>query len=104
MVQVSKRLVVKKEIPIDYSKDLIDSLDLALAEYYCNNKDYEKGLAIYRNIIPQLFDEEQNNVINKYINHSLNYAQSMKQDKKWVEAVEIYRDLMKYYNNAEKRK
>ena len=32
MVQVSKRLVVKREIPVDNSKDLVNSLDVALAE------------------------------------------------------------------------
>ena len=94
MVQVSKRLVVRKEIPLDNSKDLVNSLDIALADYYCNTKNYEKGLQIYRDILPQLFDAERNVVLNKYINHSLNYAQSMTQEKKWVEAVEIYRDIM----------
>ena len=96
MVQVSKRLVVKKEVPFDYSKDLIDSLDIALADYHCNNKNYEKGLQIYRETIPKLTETERQQVLNKYITHSLNYAQSMAQDKKWVEAVEIYRDIMKY--------
>ena len=96
MVQVSKRLVVKREVPIDNSKDLVNSLDVALAEYHCSNKNYEKGLQIYRDIIPELIDSEKAFAINKYINFSLQYAQSMLQQKKWVEAIEIYRDLMKY--------
>ena len=96
MVQVSKRLVIKKEVPIDNSKDLINSLDIALADHHCNNKNYEKGLQIYREILPQLFDSEKNQVMNRYITHSLNYAQNMYQEKKYVEAVEIYRDIMKY--------
>ena len=96
MVQVSKRLVVRKEVPIDNSKELVNSLDIALADYHCNNKNYEKGLQIYRDLIPQLMDLERNQVMNKYITHSLNYAQSMYQDKKFLEAVEIYRDIMKY--------
>ena len=96
MVQVSKRLVVRKEIPLDNSKDLINSLDIALADYHCNNKNYEKGLKIYREIIPQLLEPECNQVLNRYINHSLKYAQSMAHEKKWIEAIEIYRDIMKY--------
>ena len=96
MVQVSKRLVVKKEIPIDYSRDLINSLDIALAEHHCNNRNFEKGLEIYREIIPQLFDEERREITHKYIGYALQYAQNMSQDKKWVEAIEIYRDIMKY--------
>lgn len=95
-MQVSKRLVVKKEIPIDTSQDLVNSLDVAIAEYHCNNKEYEKGLKIYREIIPQLFDDERNSVINKYINYALEYASSMSKDKKWIEAIEIYRDIMKF--------
>ncbi len=96
MVQVSKRLVVKKEVPIDYSKDLVNSLDVALADYHCNNKNYEKGLILYREIIPQLLDSERNEVLNRYILHSLNYAQLMYQEKKYVEAIEVFRDIMKY--------
>ena len=96
MVQVSKRLVIRKEIPMDNSKDLVNSLDLALAEYHCNNKNFEKGLQIYRDIMPTLTEIEQNQAINKYINYALAYAKSMVQEKKWIEAIEIYRDIMKY--------
>ncbi len=97
MAQISKRLVVKKEIPMDNSKDLVNSLDIALAEYHCTQKDYEKGLKIYREILPQLVDyQERMSTLHKYIDFSLQYAQSMTKDKKWVEAVEIYRDIMKY--------
>ncbi len=96
MVQVSKRLVVKKEIPIENSKELISSLDMALADYYCSKKNFEKGLALYKEIIPQLFDKERNTAVNRYINHSLSYGQSLMQEQKWIEAVEVYRDLMKH--------
>ncbi len=95
-MQVSKRLVVRKEIPIDNSQDLVNSLDVAIAEYHCNNKEYEKGLKIYREIIPQLADNERNDVINKYINYALDYAREMTKDKKWIDAIEIYRDIMKF--------
>ena len=60
MVQISKRLVVKKEIPIDTSKDLVNSLDIALADYHCNNKNYEKGLQIFRETLPLLTEQEHN--------------------------------------------
>ena len=96
MVQISKRLVIKKEIPIDVSKDLVNSLDLALAEHYCNNKDFTKGLQVYRDILPELYEHEKNAAMHKYINYSLQYAHILTLEKKWVEAIEIYRDLMKY--------
>lgn len=96
MVQVSKRLVVRKEVPVENSRELISSLDVALADYYCANKNYEKGLQLYREIIPQLAEPERSNAINRFINQSLVYGQNMMQDQKWVEAVEIYRDIMKH--------
>ncbi|MBQ7764625.1 glycosyltransferase family protein [bacterium] len=96
MVQVSKHLVIKKEIPIDTSKDLINSLDIAMAEYYCKNNDFEKGLQLYREILPLLKENEYNSTLNSYINYSLNYAKQKTDEKKWIDAIEIYRDLMKY--------
>ena len=96
MVQVSKRLVVRKEVPLDNSKDLVNSLDLALAEYHCQQKDFEKGLKIYREILPTLVDNEKIVATNKYLNFAFQYAQTKTQDKKWAEAIEIYRDLMRY--------
>lgn len=95
-MQVSKRLIVRKEIPIDNSQDLVNSLDVAIAEYHCNKKEFEKGLKVYREIIPQLVDSERDAVVNKYINYALQYANEMSKDKKWIEAIEIYRDIMKF--------
>lgn len=95
-MQVSKRLIVRKEIPIDNSQDLVNSLDVAIAEYHCNKKEFEKGLKVYREIIPQLVDSERDAVVNKYINYALQYANEVSKDKKWIEAIEIYRDIMKF--------
>ena len=53
MVQVSKRLVVRKEVQIDNPQELITSLDLGMADYYCNSKNFIKGLELYKNIIGQ---------------------------------------------------
>ena len=66
-MQVSKRLVVRKEIPMDNSKDLIISMDVAMAEYYCKNNNYERGLELFREVIPTIPDEaERNNLINPF--------------------------------------
>ena len=71
-MQVSKRLVVRKEIPIDNSKDLISSMDVAMAEYYCKNNNYERGLEIFREAIPEIIDEaDRNNVINILLKQSI---------------------------------
>ena len=96
-MQVSKRLVVRKEIPMDSSRDLINSLDIAMAEYYCKNNNYERGLGIYREAIANISEEvERNRVINQYINSAINYAQKLSLDKQYIEAIEQYRDIMRY--------
>ena len=96
-MQVSKRLVVRKEIPMDNSKDLITSMDVAMAEYYCKNNNFERGLELYREVISEIPDEaERNSVINQYINQAINYAQRLSLDKKYIEAIEEYRNIMKY--------
>lgn len=96
MVQVSKRLVIKKEIPLDISKDLINSLDTSLAEYYCDNKDFMRGLKILRETLPNLAEAEREQVVQKYLADALNYAKLKVQDKKWTEALDIYREIMKF--------
>ena len=98
MVQVSKRLVVTKEIPMDMDNNLAEMLDVALAEYYCKNNNFEKGLKIYREAISKLNQIERDKTINQYINYALQYAQIKMNDKKWVEAIEIYRDIMRFSN------
>lgn len=96
-MQVSRRLLVKKEIPIDNSKDLIHSMDIAMAEYYCKNNNYERGLEIFREVIPNTSDDaERNEIINKYLTQALTYSQKLVTDKKYIEAIEQYRDMMKY--------
>lgn len=96
-MQVSKRLVVRKEIPMDNSKDLIVSMDVAMAEYYCKNNNFERGLEIFREVIPTIYDEvERNDVINNYMNYALQQAQKMYSDKKYIEAIEQYREIMKF--------
>jgi len=96
VVQVSRPLYIKKEVPMDYSKELVNSLDLAMAEYYCKNKDFEKGLKMYRETFPFLPEQEKNLAIHKYITFAMQHAQNLASEKKWAEAIEIYRDLMKY--------
>ena len=96
-MQVSKRLVVRKEIPMDNSKDLITSMDVAMAEYYCKNNNFERGLEIFREVISTIYDEvERNDVINNYMNYALQFAQEMFSDKKYIEAIEQYREIMKF--------
>ncbi len=96
-MQISKQLVIKKEIPIDNSKDLINSMDVALAEYYCKNNDAARGLEIFRELIPNVADPlERNSIVNNYINNAVIYAQKLMSEKKFIEAIEQYRDIMKF--------
>ena len=96
-MQVSRRLVVRKEIPVDNSKDLVNSMDLAIAEYYCKSGNYERGLNIFRESLSDITDEiEKNRMINRYLNFAMEYSQKLMNDKKFIEAIEQYREMMKY--------
>ena len=96
-MQVSKRLVVKKEVPIDTAKDLVNSMDLALAEYHCRNNNPEKGLQLFRELIPNLYlENDRFRITNMYINFALAYAQKLASEKKFIEAIEQYREIMNY--------
>jgi len=95
MVQVSRQLVVRKEVPIDNAADFIGSVDVALAEHYCNIKNFEKGLALFKETFPHLLDSKREYAMNKYINYALQHAQALSQEKKWAEAIEIYREVMR---------
>ena len=74
MVQISKKLVVRNAVTVENTKDLTNALDVSMAEYYCTNKDYEKGLKDYRKIIPYLGESDRNQAISRYIEHALNYG------------------------------
>ena len=84
-MQVSKRLVITKQIPIDNSKDLVNSLDVALAEYYCKDGNYEHGLEIYRKVLSEINSEpERSQVVSKYLSSALEYSHKLMTDKKPV--------------------
>ena len=95
MVQVSRRLIVRKEVPIDNSQELVGSLDIAIAEHYCKTKNFEKGLNLLKEVIPTLSPDERNQVVNKFINYSMVYGQILINDKKFIEAIEVFREVMK---------
>ena len=96
-MQVSKRLVVHKEIPVDTAKemDLLTSMDVAMAEQYCKVKNFNEGLKKFKEVIPIINDErEKRAVINKYLNFSLSHGQNLMGQQKFLEALEVYREIM----------
>lgn len=72
------------------------TVDKALAEYYCTQGDYEKGLELYKKTIPLLPEEEKEDAIAKYRGHALRATSGLAKEQKWGEVLEIYRDIMKY--------
>lgn len=94
MVQISKKLVVKNAVTVDNTKELTNALDVSMAEFYCRQKDYEKGLKEFKKIIPYLCDKERQYAISRYIEHSLNYGGILVKESKHAEAIELYRALM----------
>lgn len=73
-------------------------VDKALADYYCSIEDYDKGLTLYKEVIPLLPENEREPVISKYRDYALKAAAKLAKDKKWGEVLEIYRDIMEYPN------
>ena len=96
MVQVSKRLVVRKEVPIGNSLELLTSLDIALADYYCEHGQFEKGIELFRKALAFAPDHEKISLMNKYLNHCFSYAGALSKEGKHAEAIEIYKDMMKH--------
>ncbi len=94
MAQISKKLMVTDKFEVTNTKELTDVLDVAMAEYYCVHKNYEKGLADYKKIIPLLDENAKKTAIPRYIEHSLNWGGILVKDSKYAEAVELYRELM----------
>lgn len=96
-MQVSRRLVITKEVPIEAKReaDLLTSMDIAMSEQYCRAGNMENGLKKYREVIPKIFDErEKRAVINKYLNFSMSYGQKLMNEQKFLEALELYREMM----------
>lgn len=97
MVQVSKKLLVRAGVVVEDYRELMNSLDIALAEHYCKEKKYEKGLELYRNILPLYMSKpEYTGISNKFFNYSLMYGGELTKDKKWAEATELYKNLMRF--------
>ena len=98
-MQVSRRLTVTKEIPIDVKKemDLMTAMDVAMAEQYCKTGDYVSGFKLYLEVIPHLQDEEEKRkAINNFLNFSTAYGQILMNEEKYMQALEHYRQVMRF--------
>ena len=96
MVQISKKLVVKHGVTVENTRDLTNALDISMAEFYCVNKDYEKGLKAFKKIMPYLNDQDRNFAMSRYIEHALNYGGILVKASKYADAIELYRSLMDF--------
>lgn len=99
-MQVSRRLIVTKEVPINKAPnetDLITSMDIAMSEQYCKAGNLELGLKKYREVIPKILNEsEKRNTINKYLNFSMGYGQKLMGEQRFLEALELYREMINF--------
>ena len=98
-MQVSKRLVVSKEVPINVKKelDLIISMDIAMANQYCKVGNFEKGLKKFREVLPRIVQErEKHMAMNMYLNAALTYGQRLMAEQKFMEALEHYREVLSF--------
>ena len=78
----------------DQYKILMEATNLTLAKNLCKNNEYEKGLKLYENSM----DSKDVNILDDYVKYSLEYASKLAQEKKWVEAAQVYKKMAKYKN------
>ena len=98
-MQVSKRLVIRKEVPLDTVKEseLITSMDIAMAEEYCKAGAFPLGLKKFRETIPKITSEhEKRNVMNRYINYAMGCGQKLIEAGKILPAMELYREMLDF--------
>lgn len=73
-------------------------VDKALARHYCSKEEYDKGLELYKKVIPTLPEGEKEEVIKEYREFALKATARLAGEKKWAEVLEIYKDIMQYPN------
>ena len=95
MVQVSRKLIVGRPVtlPEEVNDDLIFDIDVALAEEYCKNKEYEKGFEIYERLVRKAFGDLE--LKNKYMRQMKAYADTLLKEKKYSKALEQYKKLLR---------
>ena len=98
-MQVSKRLVIRKEVQLDVIKsaELLTSMDIAMAEEYCKVGAFPIGLKKFRETIPKIVNEnERRDVTNKYINYAMRCGQKLVEEGKILAALEMYREMLDF--------
>ena len=98
MMQVSKRLVVRKEIPLNAAKEaeLLTSMEIVMAEEYCKAGAFQVGLNKFRDVIPKIVNPAiKQSVINKYVNFALGCGQKLMNSQQFLPALELYWDMLK---------
>ncbi len=95
MAQVSRKLIVGKPItlPEEVNDDLIFDIDVALAEEYCKNKEFEKGFEIYERLVRKAFGDIE--LKNRYMRQMKTYADTLLKEKKYAKALEQYKKLLR---------
>ena len=98
-MQVSRRLVIRKEVPLDAVKEteLLTSMDITMAEEYCKAGALQVGLNKFRESIPKITNErEKRAVINKYLNYAMTGGQKLVEAGKILPAMELYREMLDF--------
>ena len=62
-----------------------------VAQEYCKKEDYERGLALYREIFNREKKEED---IKKFIDFSLKYASTFSASRNWLKVLDVYSYLL----------
>ena len=98
-MQVSRRLVVRREVPLNAVKEaeLLTSMDITLAEEYCKSGALQTGLSKFRETIPKITVEpEKRLATNKYLNYAMQGGRKLCESGKILEAMQLYRDMLDF--------
>ncbi len=96
-MQVSKRLLVKNGSLVFDTEEYVNSVDVAMAEYYCKANSFDKGLKLYTDVLSKFANpSDRRDILYKYFNYCMLYAQKLMKESKFPEAVEQYRGMLKY--------
>lgn len=78
-------------------KDIFTTIDSTIAKYCCENGDGKKGLALYKELINKSEGEEKDAAISNFIKYSFEVAFKKATNNEWIEALELYEDVMRNY-------
>lgn len=78
--------------------NVLNMVDTAKAEYFCMNGRRPEGLKLYQELVKDLSGDDKAIAISNFIKYAFLEGRELAQEGKWIEALDIYREIMTYPN------